>query len=143
MSAPTTKQAYLVVDTLGTSPIPSAVLGTSLILKGLTQPNASLQAGVKNPVLLKPTRLSCFGFGAANLLGTWMMIDGEPINASGFNFAWSALYVIVNGKPSISALVHGRFSALALSGLALGNATIYGLKFFWPGSSGSNLVDKF
>jgi hypothetical protein len=143
MSAPTTKQVYLVVDNLGTSPIPSAVLGTSLILKGFSQSNVSSQTGVKTTALLKPTRLSCFGFGAANLLGTWMMIDGEPVNASGFNFAWSALYVIVNGKPSISALIHGRFSALALSGLALGNATIYGLKFFWPGSSDTNLANKW
>lgn len=62
----------------------------------------------------RPTRLSCFTFGGASLLGAWMMYDGDPVNASGFNFAWLALYLIVNGKESILGIFKGRITPLGL-----------------------------
>ena len=129
------KQVYDTIDGLGTSPIPSGILGAGLVLKGLANDQVTTKTGDLKKVVsrVKPTKATCLTFGAANLLGTWMMIDGDPVNAAGFNFAWSALYTIVNGKASLTGLLRGRVGAAALGTLALGNTTIYGLKFFWPG----------
>lgn len=71
-------------------------------------------------------------FGVANALGSWIIYDGDVANGSGFTFAWSALYTIVNGRPSFRSFLQGRVSPVALSILALGNAGIYGKQFFWP-----------
>lgn len=130
------------LDDLSVSPYPAVLLGSSLILKGAASSKPSpvgveLGSSVKisRALAVKPSRASCFTFGAANLLGAWVIYDGEPINGAGFNFAWSSLYLIVNGTASFKSLFRGKVSPLALSVLALGNAGLYGKKFFWPSNS--------
>ncbi|KAL6454353.1 HHT21 histone H3.1/H3.2 [Candida maltosa Xu316] len=129
-------------DKLSISPIPAAVLGGSLVLKGafgnsagVAIPNQGTSGSSfkfsKTLAAARPTPLSCFLFGGASLLGSWMMYDGDPVNASGFNFAWSTLYLIVNGKSAFSSLFKARVTPLALSGLALFNAGLYGREFLW------------
>ena len=81
--------------------------------------------------LSKPSRLSCFTFGAAHLLGGWIIYDGDLANGAGFNFAWSTLYLIVNGTSSVKSLTLGRLNPIGLSMLALGNVGMYDKKFFW------------
>lgn len=61
-----------------------------------------------------------------------MVYDGDETNGAGFTFAWSTLYLIVNGRASLRSLVSGRVTPMSLSLLALGNAGIYGKAFFWP-----------
>lgn len=126
------QQALDTFNDLGTSPIPSGVFGLGLIANGLS--HQQLATNLKHQITpVKPTKAVSLGFGAASLLGTWMLIDGDPINAAGFNFAWAALYTIVNGKSSITGLIRGRVAPAALGAIGLGNAAIYGTKFFWPG----------
>ncbi|QWU88410.1 hypothetical protein CA3LBN_002718 [Candidozyma haemuli] len=76
--------------------------------------------------------LSCFLFGGASALGGYIMYDGDVPNGAGFTFAWSTLYLLVNGRPALKSLIRGHVSPLALAGLALGNAGIYGKEFIWP-----------
>lgn len=126
------------IESLSISPYPALVFGNILILKGALQSSASLAVnGSTGSTLIKsqklqPTRISCFGFGATQLIGAWLMYDGEPVNAAGFNFAWLSLYLIVNGRSSFKSIFRGRVSPLGLSILALGNSVIYGGEFFWP-----------
>ncbi|CCG23175.1 hypothetical protein CORT_0D03320 [Candida orthopsilosis Co 90-125] len=133
---------YEQLDALSISPIPSGILSGALFLKALTKttsaaaiPNSGTSGSSfafhKTLAASRPTRLSCTLFGSAMALGTYMMIDGDPLNASGFNFAWSTLYLIVNGKSSISSIFKGRVTPVALSGLALFDAALYGREFFW------------
>ena len=130
------------LDNLSTSPIPSAVLSLALLLKALVKsrplpavPNSgtsgSSYALQQSLSLAKPTRTTCAFFGGALALGTYMMYDGDPLNAAGFNFAWSSLYLIVNGKSAILSFFKARFTPAGLTGLALLNAGIYGKEFFW------------
>ncbi|KGU21143.1 hypothetical protein MGK_06031 [Candida albicans P57055] len=147
MAQPQTNSIYDSIDKLSVSPIPAAALGGSLVLKGLfgasaTPVNVGATGGTgsafklgRKVAVARPTRLSCFTFGGASLLGAWMMYDGDPVNASGFNFAWSALYLIVNGKESISGIFKGRITPLGLGGLALFNTGLYGREFFWSKNS--------
>ncbi|EER35938.1 conserved hypothetical protein [Candida tropicalis MYA-3404] len=145
MSLPSKSTVNQTLDSLSISPIPAAILGGSLLLKGLAGnpiPVTSPVQGSSGSFLfrnkldvLKPTRASCFTFGGASLLGAWMMFDGEPINASGFNFAWSTLYLIVNGKASLSSIFRGKVAPLAISGLAVFNAGLYGREFLWSKNS--------
>ncbi|CAI5756047.1 unnamed protein product [Candida verbasci] len=138
---------YQTLDELGISPIPSFLLGSSLIFKGLLSSGQSISKipnqGTSGSSfkfnqklsIAKPTRLSCFTFGGASLLGSWMLYDGDPLNASGFNMAWSGLYLLVNGKSSIKSVIHGRLSPILLSSLALFNTGLYGREFFWSKQS--------
>ena len=145
MALPSNSTVNLTLDLLSISPIPAAVLGGSLLLKGVSGnpiPATSPVQGSSGSFLfrnkldiLKPTRASCFTFGGASLLGAWMMFDGDPINASGFNFAWLTLYLIVNGKASLLSALRGKIAPLTISGLALFNAGIYGKEFFWSKNS--------
>lgn len=131
---------YDTIESFSTSPLPAFVFGNLLILKGavssFSPSNVTTSGGggttVIKPVKQLPTRVSCFGFGSAQLLGAWLMYDGEPVNAAGFNFAWLTLYLIVNGRSSLKSIFHGRASPLGLSMLALTNTGIYGREFFWP-----------
>ncbi|KAI5962341.1 uncharacterized protein KGF55_003417 [Candida pseudojiufengensis] len=133
------------IDELSTSPIPAGLLSASLLLKGFTSsststiPNSGTSGSSfafhKKLQTAKPTKFGSLGFGSIMALGTYMMIDGDPINASGFNFAWSLLYLIVNGKSSISSLFRGHISPIGLSGLALFNTGIYGREFIWSKKS--------
>ena len=145
MSLPSKSTVNQTLDLLSISPIPAAILGGSLLLKGLAGnpiPVTSPVQGSSGSFLfrnkldvLKPTRASCFTFGGASLLGAWMMFDGEPINASGFNFAWLTLYLIVNGKASLLSIFRGKVAPLAISGLAVFNAGLYGIEFLWSKNS--------
>ncbi|KAI5969588.1 hypothetical protein CANMA_001251 [Candida margitis] len=140
---------YEQLDALSVSPYPSGVLSAGLFLKALTKtssavtiPNSGTSGSSfafhKKLAASQPTRLSCTLFGSAMALGTYMMIDGDPLNASGFNFAWSTLYLIVNGKSSVSSVFKGRLAPVALSGLALFDAALYGREFFWSKRSPFN-----
>ena len=133
---------YEQLDSLSVSPVPSGVLSGALFLKALTKTSSAVSipnsgtsgssfAFHKTLAASRPTRLSCTLFGSAMALGTYMMIDGDPLNASGFNFAWLTLYLIVNGKSSILSIFKGRMTPVALSGLALFDAALYGREFFW------------
>lgn len=129
-------------DDLAALPYPSLALGSALMWQGVNaipavavdnngQTSGSLFKFGAKVAKAGPTRLLCFAFGAANLLGSWMMYDGDETNAAGFNFAWSTLYVIVNGRSSIKSVLRGRISPVALALLATGNAGLYGKKFLW------------
>lgn len=128
------------VDSFSNTPIPPATFGGLLILRGLTstQPIEKVSGSsgssvkfAKSLSIAKPTKASCFTFGATNLLGAYMIYDNELENGAGFTFAWSTLYLIVNGKAGIKSLFRGRIAPLGLSVLALGNSAIYGRKYFW------------
>lgn len=137
------KTATNYVDFAGQSPLPPLLASASLLYVGLSSPTAiASKVGSsggsslfsKSATLTKPTRPTCLLFGAANALGSWIIYDGDVTNGSGFTFAWSTLYLIVNGRPSVRSMLRGRLSPVALSVLALGNAGIYGKQFFWPSS---------
>ncbi|ODV81231.1 uncharacterized protein CANTADRAFT_47391 [Suhomyces tanzawaensis NRRL Y-17324] len=140
MSQETKDSIFKTLDNLALTPYPALLLGSSLLLKGITQPAPISATGSSGGsahfsqrlALTKPTRASCYTFGAANLVGAWLSYDGEPVNAAGFNFAWASLYLIVNGGPGVKSLFKARVTPFAISVLALGNAGLYGKKFFWP-----------
>lgn len=78
----------------------------------------------------KPTSLSCIGFGWTYALGGYMVADGAVDEGAGFNTAWLALYLLVNGGASVKQVVtQFRVWPLVLTGLAGGNLAIYGHKF--------------
>ena len=116
------------------SPVPAWTLATLLISRGFFGPNDKLVVGgadIKQMVIkIKPTRVSCFGFGIAHLLGGWIVFDGAQQEGAGFNFAWSSLYVLANGRGNIRNIFkYGRFSPLALTLAAMTDAGIYSSKF--------------
>lgn len=125
---------------LSRTPYPAWCLASGLLLKGITahKPmpapagSGSSFSFSQRLAVSKPTRISCLSFGLAHLLGGWIIYDGDVVNGAGFNFAWSTLYLIVNGKNSIGSIFKARVSPAALSLLAIGNATLYGKQFFWP-----------
>lgn len=128
------------LDLLSTSPFPAWATSVALLYKGAVRPPAIASAKGSSGLsyqlsqslaLAKPSRASCFTFGAANALGGWIIFDGDHLNGAGFTFAWSTLYIIVNGTSSVKSLFRGRVAPVGLSLLALGNAGIYGKKFFW------------
>lgn len=86
----------------------------------------------QSEVFKKPSRNTCILFGLTHALGGYMVYDGDETNGAGFTFAWSTLYLIVNGRSSFKSLIKGRVTPVSLSFLALGNASIYGKGFFWP-----------
>ncbi|ODV67054.1 hypothetical protein HYPBUDRAFT_166954 [Hyphopichia burtonii NRRL Y-1933] len=129
------------VSNLSNTPYPAWVFASLLLFKGIShqKPIESISGSsggsyqfAKSLAGSKPSRASCFTFGLTHLLGGWIIFDGDVLNGAGFNFAWSSLYLIVNGTSSIKSIAGGRVSPLGLSLLALGNAGIYGKKFFWP-----------
>ncbi|KAI3406068.2 hypothetical protein KGF56_001287 [Candida oxycetoniae] len=146
VSESTSNNVWSKLDELSLSPIPSGVLSAALLLKALKKSvgtteipykgtSGSSYALHKSIVAAKPTRISCAFFGGALALGTFMMIDGDPLNASGFNFAWSTLYLFVNGKAAASSFFKGRMTPVALGSLALFDAALYGREFFWSKNS--------
>lgn len=133
-----TKTTARYVNLASMSPLPAWALSASLLSKGLGEnvdPKlGSVGSSTFSKALAKPTKASCLTFGAAHALGGYIIYDDDISNGSGFTFAWSTLYLLVNGRPSIKSFFHGRISPVALSVLALGNAGIYGKQFFWPSS---------
>lgn len=128
------------VDQLSTTPYPAWASSVALLYKGITRPSAISSVNGSSGLsykfsqslaVAKPSRASCFTFGAANALGGWIIFDGDHLNGAGFTFAWSTLYLIVNGFDSVKSVFRGRVAPVGLSLLALGNAGIYGKKFFW------------
>lgn len=128
------------ISNLADTPYPAWALGVPLALRGTFFPkplepvDGSSGGSVKfsrTVALRSPTRASCLTFGAAHLLGGYMIYDGDAMNGAGFNFAWSTLYLIVNAKSSIKNIFMARVSPIAFATLAAGNAAIYGKKFFW------------
>ena len=123
------------------TPYPAWILSGSLLARALTiQQPLPANLGTSGSsfkfsqavAAQKPTKFSSLGFGAALALGGWIIYDGDEMDGAGFNFAWSSLYLIVNGGASIKGLIRGRVSPVGLSLLAAGNAVLYGKKFFWP-----------
>lgn len=136
-----TKSSENYINRASQSPLPAWALSSSLLFMGYntrTPAEAKLGSSATSHStklkLVKPTRTSCFTFGVANALGGWIIFDGDVANGAGFTFAWSVLYLLVNGKPALRSLLSGRVSPVTVSMLALGNATIYGKQFFWPSS---------
>ncbi|RLV91043.1 Altered inheritance of mitochondria protein 19 mitochondrial [Spathaspora sp. JA1] len=130
------------LDYWGSSPIPASLVGNFLLLKGALIKAPVAEGGSSGLLKLKsaaaaakPTRVSCYGFATANLLGAWIIYDGDPVVGAGFTFAWSILYLIVNGGASVKSLFRGRISPIGLSLLTLGNTAIYGNKFLWSKES--------
>lgn len=132
---------YTVITDSASTPYPAWTFGALLLGRGLTiqKPMAPLSGTSGSSLKLshtlataRPTKTSCYLFGAAHLLGGWIVYDGDITNGAGFNFAWSTLYLIVNGRAGLKSVIHGRVNPMALSILALGNAGTYGKKFFWP-----------
>lgn len=128
------------IDQVSNTPYPPFVFGSLLVLRGFTatrpidQIAGSSGASAKfarSMAIAKPTKASCFTFGITNLIGSYMIYDHDIEDGAGFTFAWSSLYLLVNGGASIKSLIRGRVAPLGLSILALGNAGIYGKKFFW------------
>ncbi|CUM67497.1 uncharacterized protein PRCAT00005196001 [Priceomyces carsonii] len=134
-------QLFSIGEQLSGSPYPAWVLGATLLSKGLlvsrpmSYPLGTSGGSFKlhqKLVTAKPTRASCLTFGVAQMLGGWIIYDGDVSNGAGFTFAWSTLYLLVNGKSSLHSFFKGRVSPLGIGLLAVGNATIYGKRFFWP-----------
>lgn len=132
---------YHVLTDSASTPYPAWLFGGLLLGRGLTiqKPMAPISGTSGSSFKLshtlataRPTKASCLTFGAAHMLGGWIVYDGDVTNGAGFNFAWSTLFLIVNGRAGIKSVLHGRVNPLALSLLAAGNAGIYGKKFFWP-----------
>ncbi|CAN3370356.1 hypothetical protein DICA0_C09714 [Diutina catenulata] len=123
---------------LGTSPYPAALFGGLLLLKGAVFPDVSVATATKAPGkpvkekawMVRPTRASCFTFGPASLIGAYMIHDQDAVNGAGFAFAWSTLYLVVNGKQAVTGLFHFRLPPAILGALALGNAGWYGKEYF-------------
>lgn len=135
-----TKTALKYANAASSSPVPAWALSAALVYRGLSiqKPvDPKLGSGgsfdfSKSVAASKPNRISCFLFGGASALGGYIMYDGDVPNGAGFTFAWSTLYLLVNGRPALKSLIRGHVSPLALAGLALGNAGIYGKEFIWP-----------
>lgn len=144
------QQSIQLIDQVSDTPLPPFVFGSLLMLRGLTatrpidQLAGSSGASAKlarKLAVAKPTRVSCFTFGITNLIGSYMIYDNDMEDGAGFTFAWSTLYLLVNGGASIKSMVRGRIAPVGLSILALGNAGIYGKKFFWgKGLGGSSAL---
>lgn len=122
----------------GESPLPAWVFATGLAHTAYSIPwkmaqtegsSGSSYLFHKSAVFQKPSRNMCLLFAATHALGGYMIYDGDETNGAGFTFAWSTLYLIVNGKASFRSLASGRVTPLSLSLLALGNAGIYGKAF--------------
>lgn len=121
------------------SPLPAWALASALLYKGTVfetpvKAASTTSAFSRTLATAKPTRTSCFLFGATNALGGWIIYDDDLSNGAGFTFAWSTLYLLVNGRPAVKSLLHGQINPLALGVLALGNVGLYGKQFFWPTS---------
>lgn len=128
------------VNQLPKTPYPAWVFSGLLLYKGITThkpigdytgTSGGSYKFSQSLSLSKPSRVTCFTFGAAHLLGGWILYDGDIPNGAGFNFAWSTLYLLVNGKSSVKSLVQGRLNPVGLSILAIGNVGLYGKEFFW------------
>lgn len=134
------KDIYSYILQASQSPLPAWAMSVSLLYSGLnthTAVDTKLGSGgssrfSKALALSKPTKKSCFLFGGVNALGGYIIYDGDISNGAGFTFAWSVLYLLVNGKSALKSLTRGRLSPMALSILALGNTGLYGREFFWP-----------
>lgn len=74
-------------------------------------------------------------FGAASIAGAWMIYDDDLESGSGFTAAWSALYLLVNGKRSVQWLKFNKKWPLLVSTVALTNTAIYGRRFLTGGFS--------
>lgn len=133
---------------LTATPVPALVNGLALLatpvvspqISGnaqMTSPASSAKGVVKNILTssknttkaVGPSAKAAWLFGGAQLLGAYIINDGDLENGAGFVTAWSALYMIVSGKGSISALKYGRVWPLVLSTMAVGNAALYGKRF--------------
>ncbi|CAB4257051.1 similar to Saccharomyces cerevisiae YIL087C AIM19 Putative protein of unknown function [Maudiozyma barnettii] len=68
-------------------------------------------------------------FGIANLAGSWMIYDDDIEDGSGFLMAWSTLFLIVNGRSSLTALKYRMVWPLMLSTMAVTNVGLYGRRF--------------
>ena len=75
------------------------------------------------------TRANALLFGGSELLGSWMIYDDDIEDGSGFLMAWSTLFLIVNGKSSLTALKHARVWPFLLSSLACVNLGLYGKRY--------------
>ncbi|RDW42040.1 hypothetical protein B0I73DRAFT_127664 [Yarrowia lipolytica] len=119
MSAPpVAKEDTNPVQELARTPYPAWIMSGLLLA---TLPYA------KNTV--KPTKLSCAGFGLVFAAGGYMMLD-DITNGAGFTSAWSMLYLLANGTRSVT--VFRKPWPLLLSCLAVSNAGLYGATFFFP-----------
>ncbi|KAL3229133.1 hypothetical protein RNJ44_02220 [Nakaseomyces bracarensis] len=133
---------------LTATPIPAIVNGLALLttpavspqISGnaqMTSPASSAKGIVKNILTssknttkaVGPSAKAAWLFGGAQLLGAYMINDGDLENGAGFITAWSALYLIVSGKGSISALKYGKIWPFVLSTMAIGNTALYGKRF--------------
>lgn len=130
------------MKTAADSAVPPWIFSTILLYRGLTstKPIDSITGSsggsaqlARSLAIAKPTRASCYTFGLTHLIGGYMIFDQDLENGAGFTFAWSSLYLLVNGKASIKSLLGGRISPIGLSTFALANSVIYGRQFFWPG----------
>lgn len=141
-------QAYQLTAT----PYPAVVNGLALLATPMVSPQMSATAGMTSPAssakgvmknvlsmpssrnstrTIGPSNKAAMLFGGAQLLGAYIINDGDLENGAGFVTAWSALYMIVSGKGSVKALRYGRVWPLALSTLALGNTVLYGRRFLF------------
>lgn len=127
------------INIAANTPYPPWVFSSVLLYRGITATKPLQIAGSSGSSaqfsqslsVAKPNRASCFTFGLTTALGGYMIYDGEIENGAGFTSAWSTMYLLVNGKASVRSVLSGRVSPIALSLLALGNASIYGRKYFW------------
>ncbi|WPK26289.1 hypothetical protein PUMCH_003638 [Australozyma saopauloensis] len=125
----------------GESPLPAWAFATGLAHTAYAIPwkmpkvegsSGDLYQFHKSAIFKSPSRNACILFAATHALGGYMIYDGDETNGAGFTFAWSTLYLIINGRSSVRSLLGGRITPLSLSVLALGNAGVYGSAFFWP-----------
>ncbi|CCE79314.1 Piso0_001371 [Millerozyma farinosa CBS 7064] len=129
------------IEVLQSTPYAAWAFSGALLLKGLSAPSVSSVAQHaaggggdiigRKLALVRPSKLSCFLFGGAHLLGGWIIYDGDIDSGAGFNFAWSTLYLLVNGKVGLKSVLRGRLFPFGLSLMAAGDVFLYGKQFFW------------
>lgn len=73
---------------------------------------------------MKPSRMSCAGFGGAHLLGALMLYDGDVKNGSGFLAVWGWLYGLVHSgsylkQPGLYPKVAGLLATASAAGYTL------------------------
>lgn len=121
---------YRVLATSSETPLPAAAASASLF--------SMLPKAMKNNVY-RPAQKSLIGFGTAFAIGGFIIYDGDLTNGAGFTSAWSILYLMVNGKPTLKQLRPG---PVLVSGLIAINAVNYGRKFFFPTRVGKSIENN-
>ncbi|EDO17848.1 hypothetical protein Kpol_1043p38 [Vanderwaltozyma polyspora DSM 70294] len=83
----------------------------------------------RQPTRIGPSTKISLLFGISQVLGSFMIYDGDLESGSGFIAAWSTTYLISQGRNSLQALKLGKVWPLMLTTSSLCNAYLYGKRY--------------